>query len=166
MVDHFEILKLRVAIGFLGEDAQFGWWNSSFFSATASSFLTPVFPRTQFLSQAEGVRAAAAKLHDERIGVGQVFHLFRLTEELEQSLHQMLHDQDHCQNLGTLIQSKDAAMKFLQENYSGSKQKSLGPIMVGDIADIISKPTVEAVGKEYLRGFEAESPVFPFLKQS
>jgi hypothetical protein len=38
------------------------------------------------------VKEAAARVHDEYIGVGKVYHLFRLPEHIEQALHSSLRD--------------------------------------------------------------------------
>lgn len=162
---NFSLLELRIVVGYLGEEAQFGWWNSSFFSATSESFLSPVFPRTRFLSQAEGVRAAACKLHDERIGVGKVFHLFRLPEELEQSFHHLLHSQDISRELGQHIESREIAIEFLRSNFDGESKGAIGPVSVGDVSQASSKTTVNAIGHQYLQGFTTDTPVFPFLKE-
>ena len=72
------IAELRVLIGYLGEKDQANWWGCEFFSATATAFLAPIFNRSLFLAQYQGATAAAAKVHDEAIGVGRIYHLFRL----------------------------------------------------------------------------------------
>lgn len=76
--DFEQIAAIRAAVGYLGEKDQAGWWSSSFFASTGSAFLSPIFPRTQVVAQCQGVSGAASKIHDERIGVGNVYHLFRL----------------------------------------------------------------------------------------
>jgi hypothetical protein len=58
-----KIAELRVLVGFLGEKGQANWWNSEFFSATATAFLAPIFNRSLFLAQYQGVTAAASKMH-------------------------------------------------------------------------------------------------------
>tara|TARA_B100000686_G_scaffold343118_1_gene423375 strand:- start:618 stop:986 length:369 start_codon:yes stop_codon:yes gene_type:complete len=88
-----QIGRLRVIVGYLGEKDQHNWWGCSFFSAISSSFLDPVFPRTAFLARCHGVKAKATRLHDERIGVGKVYHLFRLPEHTEQKLHEHFLDE-------------------------------------------------------------------------
>ena len=84
------IVRLRVIVGYLGEKAQFDWWQSGFFTPSSAAFLNPVFARTSALAQYHGVKEAARRLHDEHIGVGRMFHLFRLPETLEQSLFEFL----------------------------------------------------------------------------
>lgn len=163
--EHRALLMLRIVVGYLGEESQFGWWKSSFFSGTSESFLTPVFPRTRFLAQAEGVKAAACKLHDDRIGVGKVFHLFRLPEELEQSFHRQLYNAENCNEFVQHVSSKATAMEFLRDHFDGKTEGSIGPVSVGDIQQASDIETVKAIGLHYLHGFNADTPVFPFLKE-
>jgi len=93
--EHLEnVAAMRAAVGFLGEKEQAGWWPSSFFGIGSTAFLSPLFPRTHFLAQCQGVTCAASRKHDERIGVGQVYHLFRLPEDIEQGIHHLLHSVD------------------------------------------------------------------------
>jgi hypothetical protein len=87
-----EIARLRMIVGFLGEKGQHNWWSSEFFSATAPAFLNPVFGKTTTLAQYHGVKESARRVHDEHIGVGRVFHLFRLPESIEQALFEMLQE--------------------------------------------------------------------------
>ena len=118
------------------------------------------------MSQAEGVRAAAGELHDQRIGVGKVFHLFRLPEELEQSFHRLLHDEEICAAFTQRITSKEHAIDYLESTFGGDPDGSIGPVSVGDVRRVTEETTVATIGQYYLQGFKAESPVFPFLKES
>ena len=161
-----DLLRLRVAIGFLGEKSQCNWWQSDFFGAASASFLQPVFPRTQFLTQVEGVSAAAGRLHDERIGVGEVFHLFRLPEDFEQSFHQSLQDRDVIDGLAPIVESKESALGFLEANFGKPKKPQLGPVSVRKISHIATKKVTDLIGNHYLSAFQADEhdPVFPYLK--
>jgi hypothetical protein len=38
-----QIAGIRVAVGFLGEKEQAGWWPSSFFATASAAFLGPLF---------------------------------------------------------------------------------------------------------------------------
>src|SRR5690349_14523885 len=84
------LATLRTVVGYLGEREQYSWWQSSVFAPAGRAILAPVLGRTQALAQYAGVRRAAALVHDERIGVGRVFHLFRLPEDVEQALHHVV----------------------------------------------------------------------------
>ena len=68
------IAALRLAVGLLGERDAAGWWTSAFLSPTSTSFLAPVFGGNTFQARYQGVLEAAKRVHDERIGVGHVFH--------------------------------------------------------------------------------------------
>jgi len=49
-----------------------------------------MFSRTARLAQYNGVREAARQLHDKYSGIGNVIHVFRLPEEVEQDLQQLI----------------------------------------------------------------------------
>jgi hypothetical protein len=81
-----QIIGLRLAVGLLGEQEQSGWWPSRFLGRHAHAFLNPIFGGKTRMAQYHGVIEAACRIHDERIGVGRVFHLFRLPETIEQQM--------------------------------------------------------------------------------
>ena len=81
-----QIVGLRLAVGLLGEQEQSAWWPSGFLGRHAQAFLGPVFGSKTRMAQYHGVTEAACRIHDEKIGVGRVFHLFRLPESIEQRL--------------------------------------------------------------------------------
>ncbi len=157
-----KLASIRAAVGYLGEKDQYGWWQSSFFSAASSAFISPLFPRTQFLAQFTGVSMAASRIHDERIGVGQVYHLFRLPEDIEQGLHRILHEPEIVQRVKAVVTSKDDAVQSLR--YNGSPDKSnIGPTRVGDIESLQSIEGWEAAAAAYIHGFESGTEVFPYF---
>src|SRR5579883_2609864 len=124
------LARLRILIGYLGESAQFGWWSSNFFGPGSKAFLSPVFARTSLLAQYHGVTAAAAKVHDEHIGVGRVYHLFRLPEDLEHALHVVLHDEKTAGSLAGLVNGRDAGLATLAEKDGAIARPSAeGPIL-------------------------------------
>src|SRR5712691_3071033 len=88
-----QLARLRILVGYLGEHHQYNWWPSAFLAPSSVAFLAPIFSKTAFMAQYQGVKAAAARVHDEHIGLGKVYHLFRLPERLEQALFQSLQDQ-------------------------------------------------------------------------
>jgi hypothetical protein len=85
-----QIARLKLLVGFLGEQSQFNWWLSAFFAPSSSAFLAPVFSKNAFADQYHGVQEAASRVHDEHIGIGRVYHLFRLPEHVEQALFNSL----------------------------------------------------------------------------
>ena len=108
------ITRLRVIVGYLGEKAQFDWWPSGFLTPSSAAFLNPVFARTTPLAQYQGIKEAARRVHDDHIGVGRVFHLFRLPETLEQSLFEVLQDPATATAAHQDISSQATALAALQ----------------------------------------------------
>jgi len=160
-----ELARLRMAIGYLGEQSKTGWWSSTFSGTNAKAFLGPVFPRTYVLAQLQGVTSAAAKLHDDRIGIGDVFHLFRLPEDLEQSLHAIQHEEilDLAASVTANLQS---AMRCLSTCAEDRRNDAVGPVRIGHLAQLRDTPRWRDVACYYLGGFERDEEVFPFFSDS
>ena len=153
---------LRAVVGYLGERGQAGWWPSAFFSSDSSSFLAPVFPRTEVLAKTTGVTRAAALVHDERIGVGRVYHLFRLPEEIEQGVHSALQDEDLVKSISEVTTSRDSALHWLRAQ-AGDHGSGVGPTLVGDADDLRNAESWRTVAAEYLRGLESDLEVYPYF---
>jgi hypothetical protein len=154
---------MRAAVGYIGEQEQYAWWQSSFFSAQSRAFLTPVFGRSQLLAQTSGVTRAASLVHDERIGVGQVFHLFRLPEDIEQGVHQALQQPTVAQQVATTVTTKDAALQYLQTIADGASAAGVGPTRIGDARGLHDAQTWNIVAAHYAHAFTTGDQVFPFF---
>lgn len=158
-----QLAALRAAVGYLGEQGQSAWWPSSFFAPSSKAFLAPVFARTVFLAQCQGVRQAAAKVHDEHIGVGHVYHLFRLPEDLEQAIHRVLHDQEAVQRIACHVTDKSAAIAFLHDNGDSSAVAGVGPTRIAETAAIREKDAWRTAAGHYARTFDEGSQVYPYF---
>ena len=90
MQSNSDVSRWRVLVGYLGEHRQANWWSSSFLGRSSEAFLTPIFGNAVANARVVGVTEAARRVHDDAIGVGRTFHLFRLPETLEQELHRTL----------------------------------------------------------------------------
>jgi hypothetical protein len=90
MQSNTDISRLRVLVGYLGERHQSNRWSSTFLGRTSEAFLAPIFGNTVANARVVGVTEAARRVHDDAMGVGRTFHLFRLPETLEQELHRKL----------------------------------------------------------------------------
>ncbi|HNT54856.1 MAG TPA: BrxE family protein, partial [Anaerolineaceae bacterium] len=102
-------------------------------------------------------------VHDERIGVGHVYHLFRLPEDLEQSIHQLLQEPAFTQSLPRLVAQRAEALENLRRLGSGTEKVDPGPQLIGPtnaLRDI--KFLRRAVGF-YSAGFSHNTPVFPYF---
>jgi len=156
------LAKERMAVGYLGEREQFGWWQSSFFTKGSDAFLAPLFTRTQTLAQCNGVTQAAALVHDERIGVGHVYHLFRLPEDMEQGIHQILHDQKFIEILRKLVINSESAMEFLRAEGASTANSGMGPVRLGNIDNLRNRKTWQLAATYYKSGFEKGGAIFPY----
>ena len=154
------IANLRLLVGFLGEKDQFTWWRSSFFTSSSSAFLSPLFHRTQLLAQCNGVTRAAALVHDDRIGVGHVYHLFRLPEDLEQGIHQALQELESGYKIP---KAAEQGLEHLRESALQVNKTGTGPVRVGAISDLYSIDAWKQVAGQYWNAFQEAREIFPYF---
>jgi hypothetical protein len=160
-LEHLAIL--RAAIGYLGERDQYNWWSSAFFSSQSRAFLVPVFGRTPLLAQCSGVTGAAGLIHDDRIGVGRVFHLFRLPEDIEQGIHHALCQPEVGPRIATIVTETGAAMAYLRDVARMTGSAGIGPTRVGDTKSLREMRAWRNVAALYAHAFTAGGEVFPFF---
>lgn len=158
-----EIARLRLIVGFLGEKAQHNWWSSEFFSATAPAFLNPVFGKTTLLAQYHGVKESARRMHDEYIGIGRVFHLFRLPESTEQALFEMIQEASIAEILRSEVGTLETAETALHELSESSGSLREGPVQVGSVADLDGTRWISEAARCYEAAFKTGSRSFPYL---
>ena len=164
-VGHLESLAtLRILVGYLGEREQFAWWPSAFFASGSAAFLAPLFARTQLLAQCNGVNQAAARIHDERIGIGQVYHLFRLPEDLEQGIQRTLNDETACARVAVQVVDRTSALASLRALAGSASHGAVGPVRAGSAADLRSMAAWSTVAAHYLHAFEQGEQVFPYFR--
>lgn len=152
---------LRLLVGYLGEKAQENWWSTSFFEPASRLFLEPVFSRTVRLSQYNGVREAARLLHDDYIGVGKVFHLFRLPEEVEQDLQQLILEAPD--EWFTEASSRNNALNTLRSLAGEGNSVAEGPQFVGSIEQFYRASGGKVLAHHYLTAFEQGIRSFPYF---
>ncbi len=158
------IASLRVIVGYLGEQ-QPSWWPSQFYGPTAVAFLGPVFSRSTALAQYQGVTAAAALKHEEHIGEGSTFHLFRLPEIFEQSAAEMFADQNFLVEIRESVSKKENALTRLSELAGSSVAASQGPVVVGALTDDVAE-SLRSCAALYLDAFNKGIQCFPFLREA
>ena len=158
-----DIATLRFLIGYLGEKSQGNWWPTEFLSSTSEAFLAPVFSKTSRLAQFNGVSEAARRVHDERIGVGRVFHLFRLPELTEQRLFEFLQESGSKLDLKEALDSAGSAMENLQRFTKGAADLHEGPLQVGTVKDLSSHAWISKVAAAYHTAFARQAQIFPYF---
>lgn len=160
------IVQLRTVVAYLGEQTQPQWWHTNFFSSNNQVFLSPIYPRTVFLSKYHGTRQAASLIHDDYTGVGgQVYHLFRLPETIEQALHEYLLDPIHSDRVQTCIVSSEKAMQTLLElsGESSGLQPESGPVSVGASDHVQQRNLWQKVARYYYAAFVQGTKTYPYI---
>ena len=149
-------------MGFLGEQSQYGWWPSAFFTASSRAFFAPIFSKTAFMAQYQGVKEAASRVHDDHIGVGRVYHLFRLPEHVEQAIFHCLQDQALIDALQDHCQDREGALESLSTLAGSHAANEEGPVLVGDIDQLLHGNTLGMLGHHYLSAFTRETRAYPY----
>jgi hypothetical protein len=164
IMDHLTLKlygHLRLLVGYLGEKDQGNWWATTFFSSPSRYFLEPVFARTTRLAQYNGVREAARRLHDEQIGTGNVFHLFRLPEEVEQDLQHLMNgapDEWFAE-----VNSQESALTALRNLAGETISVTPGPRSIGSVEEFYRSLGSKTLAQHYLAAFEQGVRTFPYF---
>ena len=158
------IAELRLLVGYLGEKSQFNWWGSAFMASTSEAFLSPIFPRTTWLAKYHGVSEAARLVHDERIGVGSNYHLYRLPDSLERSAAAAVDAVSKKDALQVSLRSLDAALVRLSNLANSGVDKAEGPVSVGDSHEDNFELPLSKVAGFYLTAFQSGVQSFPFVR--
>ena len=158
------IYKTRMLIGFLGEKHQESWWGSAFLNNSSITFLKPIFPKTTILAQYSGVCKAASIVHDDRIGIGKNYHLYRLPDSIERLILKYIQSYEIPQ-LGTQnLTSKDEAIKQLNGLGVEKVKKSEGPVIVGDYSDDLIDSLICKIRSYYHQAFLDGYKTFPYMR--
>lgn len=161
--DHLKILlRLRILTAYLGERSQYGWWTTAFYEHSSHLFVEPVFVKTSRLAQYHGAVEAARRLHDEHLSVG-CFHLFRLTEELEQDLHEMVLGGSGSDALTQTPQSSSLALDELRTLAGPVNLEAIGPKRLGYLKDLALPDVAASTAAAYAAAFRRGVQCYPYL---
>jgi hypothetical protein len=161
-LDHSQqIVRLRLAVGLLGE--QSAWWPSGFLGRHAQAFLNPIFGSKTRMAQYNGVTESACRVHDERIGVGRVFHLYRLPETIEQRIADTFQEGSLPEDVMRCFESAEAAESVLPGLAKGPADAKPGPVRLGDTDMINSPDAVALVAATYRAAFHAGVKCYPYF---
>lgn len=156
------LAELRALVGYLGEEH--GWWDSRFFSRSARTFLEPIFPRSLPLSQYQGVTVAAARAHDERIGVGRIVHLFRMSEVHEQAAAAVLRDATGVDQVLGHLDNREQAMERLSA-LASPVESTEGPVLVGGWDEDLALSLGKMAG-HYVAAIHGSRRTYPYLRHA
>lgn len=155
-------LKMRFAVGLLGETEPARWWKSGFLNATGAGYLKLIFPRTSLSAGVAATSAAACRIHDARIGRGRVAHLFRLPHALEEKIHHLLQAPPADFRIPV---TSDEAFRMLEE-IAGAEtvDKNVeGPVRMGCVSEIAKRQWLARLAAVYRWSFVVGKPSFPYF---
>ena len=155
--------ELKLLVGYLGEKSQHNWWESNFLGASSSAFLMHTFPRTTLLSQYHGVNEAALLVHDEFVGVGKNYHLFRLPVSIERNVASAIQELTENEEFINSIKSKEAAQQRLSELATKVEAQD-GPINIGTFEDAKLESLMHTIAGLYLSAFQQGKKCLPFMR--
>lgn len=158
------LLRLRIAVGLLGEKSQHAWWTTTFFEPRSRAFLDPVFVRTALAAQYSGATEAARRVHDASLGVGN-FHLFRLPEETEQDLHAMVLAWSRSGREQAPIDAAEAQLTLGQFAVAGDGTAP-GPRLIGQRAALDSLVNWQQAAAVYRDAFQGGYQAYPYFTQA
>lgn len=158
------ICETRILVGFLGEKQQASWWGSSFLSSSSKAFLGPIYPNSIDIAQYSGVCQAASIVHDEHIGIGKHYHLYRLPDAIERGLFKYVQTHKVFDNILHCLKTSDTATERLKELGEEAVEKSDGPVPVGQYADNKLDALIQVSRSHYITAFESGYRTFPYMR--
>lgn len=156
--------ELRAVVGYLAEQ-QNSWVASQFFGPRSLAFLTPVFARTAFQAQYQGVTFALARLHDEHIGTGATSHLFRLPEIYEQGIAASLIAPGALDQIKQSIATPDHAAQRLSELAIPASAVEGAIVVSGSFRQDV-EALLGLLAGMYADAFQRGIKTFPFVREA
>ncbi|EKA3900128.1 hypothetical protein VCSRO19_0640 [Vibrio cholerae] len=157
------VAELKLLVGYLGEKSQYNWWESNFLGTSSGAFLMHTFPRTTLLSQFNGVNEAALLVHDEFVGVGNNYHLFRLPVSIERNVANAIQKFASDEKAISSLKSKEAAQQRLSELANIAEAQD-GPINLGEFEDANLEHLMHTIAGLYLSAFQQGKKCLPFMR--
>lgn len=158
------IVRLRLAVGLLGEKEHGNWWGSMWLTQNASAFLSPVYGDRLAPARYHGVVESARRIHDDRIGVGQAFHLFRLPEGLERALHEAVVMERAGASLAENTSAGSAA-EVLADFSPTALETNPGPVWAGNPQDLEGDMWISILAGHYRSAFSSSTQTFPYFSE-
>lgn len=161
------LLRLRILVLALGEAPHARWWPSQFLSPTGLSYLSHLYPRSNFAAAVRSAARAAQPVHDNSIGVGQVIHLMRLPPDEERRLDQALKEQavELQADFGPLLNQRDRLLDELGKLVDNPRQPSAaGALRLGTSHSLHHDNWASKFAEAYYAAFRDGVKVFPYIE--
>lgn len=155
-------VRLRLAVGYLGQRKMSGWWDCDMHDTTGLRFLENVFPRTFRAAALRSTNEAACRVHDQALGRVGSYHLFRLPPALEDHLEHDLAKMDWTE-ASKFIETREAAMKALKQLADTVVKAPPGPVQVGVERKILAATAIHELAAHYHSAFQDGIRCFPYF---
>ena len=157
-----QLLKLRLAVGFLGQGNQSGWWDCNFLDSTGLRFLETTFPRTARQAALRSTTDAACTIHDKALGRIGSYHLFRLPLALEDLIEHAYDRMDWLESFKK-IESRDSALEVLSTIEGALIKAPAGPFQVGVESDLLTNTALCELTAHYRSAFLDQIRCYPYF---
>ena len=121
-----------------------------------------MFSKSAFAAQYHGVQEAASRVHDEHIGIGRVYHLFRLPEHVEQALFNSLQNKVCVDSIRDQLQNQERALDNLITLADSLPDRAEGPVLIGDIDELMDGKNLGLLAHYYLLAFKGNTKTYPY----
>ena len=162
------LLDLRVLILALGEAHHAGWWRSQFLSPVGLSYLGRLYPRSSFAAAVRSATRAARAVHDNSIGIGNVYHLFRLPSSLEWQMDEALREVEAelWARFAPRLGQREALLDEIRllGDVSAVARPASGPLRLGAMRDVGQPGGTAQLASVYYAAFRDGVKAFPYFE--
>lgn len=150
----------------VGELTQPPWWRTQYLTPTGIRFVERVYPRTAFSAAIQATAKVARRIHDQSIGVGNVFHLFRLPAAPEGGVSSFIRSEAFKKTvaeMSPLLGNIETLKEQLLALAGGTVPKTAaGPAKMGKASDLAGNAWVAKTAGVYYRAFTRNENIFPY----
>lgn len=162
-----KLLFLRTIAPALGERTTTPRWRTQFLTDFGLRAMARVFPRTPVYAALDSVFVAARLEHDQRIGLGKRYHLFRLPESVERAVSDVISEPTFSTQAATMV--ADTQNTLMDKLASMASKQGLadvdGPISLGSIGQLTEPTVLGSLAAHYWNSFESARRVFPYFTE-
>lgn len=163
------VVRARLLVASLGEDAAAPWWRTEALTPTGLRLLERLFPRTAIDAALETASRAATIEHDSHIGRLRAYHLFRLpiADEMVVRDHLRLPETDALLRQLTGLQVRQDRLDALH-GLAGSETLTAvqGPVHCGATNGVRRGKALQRMCAAYAGAFGAGKVVYPYLTEA
>jgi len=160
------LVTIRTVVSAVGERAAPPWWRTQFFTDAGLRSMRRIFPRTALSGSVACVTEVARAEHDNRVGIGGRYHLFRLPAQTEEDLASALKDPALLLELDGVIKGAlDDLLAALDRLSAGaSVTPKEGPISLGEVRHLASRRTLADVAALYRGAAASATRCYPYFE--